>query len=111
MSFLSNPKEPVEIHSGLQLKGQLSMARDVVLTGRFEGDLQTRGCLTVADGGVVIGSVEAGALKLEPGNLVQAKVKIGPPEPSKLFDVAKKIGESKWPTRLKKLKEFALGRK
>ncbi len=48
------------------MKGQLSMTKDIVLTGKFEGDLQTLGCLTVADGGVVTGSIEAGALILEP---------------------------------------------
>ena len=99
----------IEIHPGIMLKGQLSMARDVVLTGRFEGDLQTRGCLTVASGGVAIGTIEAGALQLEAGNQVQAKVKIGKPEVPKGLDVVKKLGVGKWPSRLRKLKEFALG--
>jgi len=107
---MPNANAPViEIHPGIMLKGQLSMASDVVLTGRFEGDLQTRGRLTVASGGVAIGTIEAGALQLEPGNLVQARVKVGQPEPSKMIDVVKKIGVSNWPSRLRKLKEFALG--
>jgi cytoskeletal protein CcmA (bactofilin family) len=103
-------KEPViEIHPGIMLKGQLAMTRDVVLTGRFEGDLQTRGRLTVAAGGVAIGTIEASALQLEAGNQVQAKVKIGEPEQPKVLDVVRKIGAGKWPSRLRKLKEFALG--
>ncbi|HUB68452.1 MAG TPA: polymer-forming cytoskeletal protein [Candidatus Methylacidiphilales bacterium] len=99
----------IEIHSGLMLKGRLSMVRDVVLTGRFEGDLQTRGRLTVAAGGIAIGTIEAGALQLEPGNEVQAKVKIGRPEQPKILDAVKKIGGGKWSARLRKLKEFAFG--
>ena len=56
MSLTSASKEPiVEIHPGITLKGRLSMARDVLLTGTFEGDLQTRGCLTVAPGGAARG--------------------------------------------------------
>jgi len=107
---MSKSKEPViEIHPGIMLKGHLSMARDVILTGKFEGELQTRGCLTVASGGVVIGTIEAGALVLEPGNQVAAKVHIGLPDQPKMFDVVKKMGGSSWPSRLKKLKEFALG--
>ena len=109
---MPNANAPViEIHPGLMLKGQLSMTRDVVLTGRFEGDLQTRGCLTVAAGGVAIGTIEAGALQLEPGNQVQAKVKVGKPEEPKMLDVVRKIGGSSWPSRLRKLKELAFGRK
>ena len=66
----------IEIHSGITLKGELSMLKDVVLTGKFDGDLQTYGCLTVTSGGSVTGSIDAGALILEPGNLVEAKVLI-----------------------------------
>ncbi|MCE0496560.1 MAG: polymer-forming cytoskeletal protein [Methylacidiphilales bacterium] len=107
---MPNTKEPViEIHPSIMLKGQLSMARDVILTGRFEGDLQTRGRLTVAAGGVAIGTIEAGALQLEPGNQVQAKVTVGQPQQPKMLNVVKKIGSGKWPSRLRKLKEFALG--
>ena len=99
----------IEIHPGIMLKGRLSMARDIILTGRFEGDLQTRGCLTVAAGGVAIGTIEAGALRLEPGNQVQAAVKIGQSEQPKMLHVARKIDGGKWRSRLRKLKEFALG--
>ena|SRR5260221_4963915 len=109
---MSNP--PVlEIHPGLVLKGQLSMARDIVLTGKFEGDLQTLGCLTVASGGVVVGSIDAGALILEPGNLVEAKVKVGSPSrpKAKAFEEAGKMSGKKWSGRFQKLKELALGRK
>ena len=78
--FMSPPTPPVlEIHSGIVLKGRLSMVKDVVLTGKFEGELQTLGCLTVALGGAVTGTIDAGALVLEPGNLVEARVKVGPP--------------------------------
>ena len=79
-----------EIHPGIAMKGQLSMAKDIVLTGKFEGDLQTLGCLTVAAGGVVIGSIEAGALVLEPGNLVEARVKVDAPAQKKIFEEAKR---------------------
>src|ERR1700689_3197482 len=101
-----------EIHPGIVLKGQLSMAKDIVLTGKFEGDLQTLGCLTVASGGVVTGSIDAGALILQPGNLVEARVKVGPQSRSsvRVTEEIKKGEGSRWPGRFQKLKEFALGR-
>jgi hypothetical protein len=108
----SNP--PVlEIHAGIVLKGQLSMVKDVILTGKFEGDLKTLGRLTVASGGVITGTIDAGALLLEPGNLVDARVKVGPPTKSVLrAEEDKKHGmEGFWPGSLRKLKEFALGRR
>ena len=112
---MPSPTPPVlEIHSGIMLKGQLSMAKDIVLTGKFEGDLQTLGCLTVAPGGVMIGSIDAGALILEPGNLVEAKIKVGAqPKPAmaKMFEETKKAAGNFWSGRLQKLKEFTLGHK
>jgi len=111
---MSPPTDPVlEIHSGIVLKGQLSMVKDVVLTGKFEGDLQTFGCLTVASGGVVAGTIDAGALVLEPGNLVEARVKVGlKPKPNaRGTEEIKKAAGSLWKGRFQKLKEFALGRK
>jgi cytoskeletal protein CcmA (bactofilin family) len=112
MLFTSKQKEEplIEIHSGIMLKGQLSMARDVLLTGKFEGDLKTAGRLTVATGGAVIGSIEAGALVLEPGYQVEGKIKVFSSAPPKTFDMVKQISTSKWPLRLKKLKELAFGR-
>ena len=105
-----------EIHPGIVLKGQLSMAKDIVLTGKFEGDLQTLGCLTVASGGVVTGSIDAGALVLEPGNQVEARVKIATPPKSKSGSSLtpkkeKTATASKWPVTFQKLKNLALGRK
>jgi cytoskeletal protein CcmA (bactofilin family) len=111
---MSPPTPPIlEIHSGIVLKGQLSMVKDVFLTGKFEGELQTLGCLTVASGGVVTGSIDAGALVLEPGNLVDARVKVGPqPKLSaRVSEEIKKAAGSLWTGRFQKLKEFALGRK
>ena len=110
---MSLPNQPVlEIHSGIVLKGQLSMVKDIILTGKFEGDLQTLGCLTVANGGVVLGSINAGALILEPGNLVDARVKVGPPPKATVrLNEEDKSMESFWPGSFRKLKEFALGRK
>ncbi len=89
------------------------MVKDVILTGKFEGDLKTLGCLTVAPGGMATGTIDAGALILEPGNLVEARVKVGPPPKSVLRAVEeRKSGvESFWPGSFRKLKEFALGRK
>ncbi len=113
---MSAPIPPLlEIHSGIVLKGQLSMVKDIVLTGKFEGDLQTLGCLTVASGGVVTGSIDAGALVLEPGNLVEARVRVGAtprPRPSHKApeEIQKAVGNL-WTGRFQKLKEFALGRK
>jgi hypothetical protein len=113
---MSAPQTPaLEIPPGLVLKGQLSLVKDVVLTGKFEGELQTLGCLTVASGGAVRGSIDAGALVLEPGNLVEARVKVGPPPKS----VAKSLVESTkaatgnfWASGIQKLKAaFTLGRK
>jgi len=105
--------QPVfEIHPGIVMKGQLSMAQDIVLTGKFEGDLQTLGCLTVASGGVVTGSIDAGALVLEPGNLVEAKVRVGASTRPKIKEpFANKLDGSKWSGRLQKLKKLALGHK
>ena len=112
MLFTSKQKEEplIEIHSGIMLKGQLSMARDVLLTGKFEGDLKTAGRLTVAASGVAIGSIEAGALVLERGYQVEGKIKVFSPAPSKTFDVVRQIGTSTWSSKLKKLKELAFGR-
>jgi len=111
---MSPPTHPVlELHSGIVLKGQLSMVKDVVLTGKFEGDLQTLGCLTVASGGVIIGTINAGALVLEPGNLVEGRVKVGPqPRPAgRASEGIEKAAGGGWSGRFQKLKEFALGRK
>ena len=109
---MSSPDAIFEIHSGITLKGELSMIKDVVLTGRFEGDLKTQGRLTVTSGGTMVGSIEAGALVLEPGNKVEGRVKVtastGPksaPRPEKKDGVG-----SAWPLSLKKIKDFALGR-
>jgi hypothetical protein len=110
---MSAPNPPIlEIHSGIVLKGHLSMVKDVVITGKFEGDLQTLGRLTVASGGVVTGSIDAGALVLEPGNLVEARVKVSPPPRpgARVSEEIKKAAENLWTGRFQKLKEFALGR-
>ena len=105
---MSSP-DAIEIHSGIVLKGELSMERDVILTGRFEGDLRTLGRLTVSPGGTAIGTIEAGALVLEPGNLVEARVKVVHSGDAKsLGPPTKKSSTAKWPFGLKKL--FALGR-
>ena len=104
----------LEIHSGIVLKGQLSMVKDVVLTGKFEGELQTLGTLTVAPGGVATGSINAGALVLEPGNLVEARIKVCPPprEMVKMYeDSQKKPSGGFWSEKFQKLKAFAFGRK
>ncbi len=106
-----NSTDPIlEIHSGIVLKGQLSMVKDIILTGKFEGDLQTLGRLTVSAGGTAVGSIEAGALVLEPGNLVEARVKITSPSAAKPSTPSDKSGARKWPLSLKKLKDLALGR-
>jgi cytoskeletal protein CcmA (bactofilin family) len=101
----------IEIHSGIVLKGQLSMLKDIVLTGCFDGDLQTYGCLTVASGGVVTGTIDAGALILEPGNQVVARVRVRIHEMPKPSEEIKKAGGNVWSGRFQKLKEMALGRK
>ena len=91
------------------------MAKDVILTGRFEGDLRTLGRLTVASGGTVLGTIEAGGLRLEPGNNVEAIVKV--------IDHTPKIGKAPLDLKssssssgggwlsLQKIKELAFGRK
>lgn len=111
---MSATNPPVlEIHSGIVLKGNLSMVKDVVLTGQFEGDLQTLGCLTVAPGGVAKGTIDAGALVLEPGNLVEARIKVGPkskPSAKTPEQTERPAGEG-WSGRLQRLKAFAFGRK
>jgi len=111
---MSPPISPaLEIHPGIVLKGQLSMVKDVVLTGKFEGELQTLGCLTVASGGVATGTIDAGALVLEPGHLVEARVRVGPPPKSSAKAPAevRKAEGGVWSGRFRKLKEFALGRR
>jgi hypothetical protein len=109
----------LEIHSDLVMKGELSMVKDVILTGKFEGQLTTDGCLTVSPGGVATGTIEAGALVLQPGNLVEARVRIAPPKPPAAAGKPPRSDKAeakpgaasgaKWPS-LRKLKEFALGR-
>ncbi len=116
---MANTKDAaLEIHSDLVMKGELSMVKDVILTGKFEGQLTTDGCLTVSPGGVAVGTIEAGALVLQPGNLVEARVKIAPPKPrsapgktlrSEKPESKAPVSGAKWPS-LRKLKEFALGR-
>ena len=89
------------------------MVQDIVLTGKFEGDLQTLGCLTVTSGGVMTGSIDVGALVLEPGNRVEARVKVGArsrPDARASEKITKTAG-SLWTGRFQKLKEFALGRR
>jgi len=102
----------LEIHSGLTLKGQLSMVKDVVLTGKFEGDLQTFGSLTVAEGGVLRGTIDVGGLVLKPGNLVEARVRVGAQAP--LVEKAPvESGKPKlggWKRGFQKLKELAMGK-
>lgn len=108
---MSSPDAIFEIHSGIVLKGQLSMEKDVVLTGRFEGELRTLGRLTVSAGGTAVGTIEAGALVLEPGNNVEARVKVTGSGIAKASSApAKKPGASKWPFSFKKIRDFALGR-
>ncbi len=113
---MSAPIPPaLQIHPGISLKGQLSAEKDVVLTGKFEGELQTLGCLTVASGGAITGSIAAGALVLEPGNLVEARVKIAPP-PKSAFKKADAGGKEPtahfWTGGIRKLKNvFSFGRK
>jgi hypothetical protein len=103
---------PIEIHSGITLKGELSVLKDIVLTGKFEGDLQTYGSLTVASGGMITGTIDAGGLILEPGNLVEARVLVRVHEkPKPAEEVKKSPGPSLWSGGLQKLKEMALGRK
>ena len=109
-----SPSTPTvfEIHSGLVLKGQLSMEKDVILTGKFEGELQTYGCLTVAAGGVVTGTIDAGSLVLEPGNLVDARVKIGAqPKPQPRTPAGTAAEGGGWSGRWQKLKAMAFGKK
>jgi hypothetical protein len=110
---MSEPTQSAfEIHAGITLKGQLSMVKDIVLTGRFEGDLQTLGCLTVAPGGVIVGTIDAGSLVLKDGNRVEARVRVGPPPKP----VSKSLVDANSPLisgmkrGFQKLKEFALGR-
>jgi hypothetical protein len=114
---MAQTQKALEIHSDLVMKGELSMAQDVILTGKFEGELKTDGCLTVSSGGVALGTIEAGALVLQPGNLVEARVKIAPApkpgagsgRPPRERPSSKPPSGAKWPS-LRKLKEFALGR-
>lgn len=103
----------LEIHPGITLKGSLSAVKDVVLTGRFEGDLQTLGCLTVTSGGAATGTINAGSLVLEPGNLVEARIQIAPP-PKSAFP--KPEGEASaarfWTNGVEKIRKlFSFGRK
>jgi hypothetical protein len=109
---MNSAESILEIHSGIVLKGQLSMDRDIVLTGKFEGDLKTLGRVTVTAGGVALGSIEAGALVLEPGNLVEARVKVASPGGAHTSpDSAGGANAARWPLSLKRLTNMALGRK
>jgi hypothetical protein len=58
-----------------------------------------------------VGTIEAGALVLEPGNNVEARVKVASSQDAvKGSGSAPKPKLSLWPLRLKKIKDFALGR-
>jgi cytoskeletal protein CcmA (bactofilin family) len=107
-----SPAPALEIHSSLTLKGQLSMVNDVVLTGKFEGDLQTHGSLTVAEGGVLRGTIDVGGLILKPGNLVEARVRVGAQAPvvEKTPAETSKPKFSGWKRGFQKLKELAMGK-
>jgi len=110
MAQTSDPA--LEIHSGLILKGRLSMDKDVLLTGKFEGELQTRGRLTVAAGGEAVGTIEAGALVLEPGYRVEGQIKVGvipPPQPREPAKPKPALAAN-LSSGFKKLKELAFGR-
>ena len=113
MSTMPDSQPPaLEIHSGLILKGQLSMVNDVLLTGKFEGDLQTLGSLTVAEGGVMRGTIDAGGLILKPGNLVEARVRVhtqSRPEDKTATEGGKPMF-SGWKRGFQKLKELAMGK-
>ncbi len=88
------------------------MVKDIILTGKFEGELQTLGCLTVAPGGIMVGSIDAGALILKPGNLVEARVKIGP-QPKAAAKSSAEGGKpmfAGWKRGIQKLKELAMGK-
>ena len=118
MWVVSTPPMPdsqpsaLEIHPGLILKGQLSMAKDVVLTGKFEGDLQTLGSLTVTEGGTLVGTIDVGGLVLKAGNLVEARVRVGaqarPAE--KTPSEAAKPAFGGWKRGFQKLKELTRGK-
>ncbi len=83
-----------------------------MLTGKFEGDLQTLGSLTVAEGGVMVGTIDAGGLILKPGNLVEARVRVG----THAQPVEKAQADAGTPMfsglkrGFQKLKELAMGR-
>jgi len=88
------------------------MVKDVVLTGKFEGDLKTLGCLTVSEGGALTGSVEAGALVLESGHQLTAKVRITPsPIPKAGESTQRAASSTSWSGHFQKLKKLAFGRK
>ena len=112
MPPMSDSHQPAfEIHSGLTLKGQLSMVKDIVLTGKFEGDLQTLGSLTVASGGIMVGTIDAGGLVLKEGNLVEARVRVGPPPKVAIPNADSGMPMfSSWKRGFQKLKELAMGR-
>ncbi len=88
------------------------MVKDVVLTGKFEGDLKTLGCLTISEGGAMTGSVEAGALVLETGHELAAKVRITPSLIPKAGESAQRTANAtSWSGHFQKLKKLAFGRK
>jgi hypothetical protein len=104
---MSSPAFPtLQISVGTILKGQLSSTNDIVVAGRFEGALQTLGCLTIVPDGVLKGSIDAGALLLEPGHLVEAQVRVqGLPGPAKRPRGGDaKITEGFWKAGIEKLK-------
>ncbi|MEQ9811234.1 MAG: polymer-forming cytoskeletal protein [Azospirillaceae bacterium] len=65
--------ESLEISATGQFKGNASVDAASV-SGRFEGDLQVRGRLTVHDGGNVSGTIAYGELMVEPGGRVSGQL-------------------------------------
>ena len=76
----SNSEFPTTIGSDATFKGQLKFEKGVRLLGSFEGEIDTKGQLHIAEGAHFTGEVQAGSVKVDgevKGNLnANAKVQL-----------------------------------
>jgi len=56
---------PTIIGADANFKGELTFDKAVRIDGNFEGQIRSKGSLTISEGAKVVASVEAGSVKLE----------------------------------------------
>lgn len=83
----------VVVNEGGQLFGQVS-AGDVDVHGTLQGDVLSRGLLSIGETGVLSGDVQYGAIQIEPGGDLTATMKNIPPRLTGDFEISVNRGRS-----------------